>query len=49
MDEVLVEKRPGFRVLTLNRPERLNAFTKSMHLALKAAIDEAEADKDCRA
>lgn len=49
MDEILVEKRPGFRILTLNRPERLNAFTESMHIALGAAIDDAEGDKDCRA
>lgn len=49
MDEILVEKRPGFRVLTLNRPERLNAFTETMQQALKAAISEAEADEDCRA
>ncbi|NWG25215.1 MAG: 2-(1,2-epoxy-1,2-dihydrophenyl)acetyl-CoA isomerase [Pseudorhodoplanes sp.] len=51
MDEqpVLVDKREGFRVITLNRPQRLNAFTEAMHLALKAAIAEAEADTDCRA
>jgi 2-(1,2-epoxy-1,2-dihydrophenyl)acetyl-CoA isomerase len=49
MNEVLVETRPGFRIVTLNRPERLNAFTESMQLSLKAAIDEAEADTDCRA
>jgi 2-(1,2-epoxy-1,2-dihydrophenyl)acetyl-CoA isomerase len=51
MDEqpVLVDKCEGFRVITLNRPQRLNAFTEAMHLALKAAIAEAEADTDCRA
>jgi 2-(1,2-epoxy-1,2-dihydrophenyl)acetyl-CoA isomerase len=49
MNEILSETRPGYRVLTLNRPERLNAFTESMHRALKAAIDEAEADAGCRA
>jgi hypothetical protein len=29
MDEspILVEQRDGYRVLTLNRPQRLNAFT----------------------
>lgn len=48
MDEILVEKRSGFRVITLNRPERLNAFTETMQQALKATISEAEADKDCR-
>ena len=51
MDEtpILVEKREGFRVITLNRPARLNAFTEDMHLALKAALDEVEADSYCRA
>ena len=51
MDEtpILVEKREGFRVITLNRPARLNAFTEEMHVALKAALDEVEADSTCRA
>jgi 2-(1,2-epoxy-1,2-dihydrophenyl)acetyl-CoA isomerase len=51
MDEipVLVETRPGYRVLTLNRPQRLNAFTVPMHEALATAIAEAEADTNCRA
>jgi 2-(1,2-epoxy-1,2-dihydrophenyl)acetyl-CoA isomerase len=49
MDEILVEKRSGFRIITLNRPERLNAFTEGMHVALKAAIADAEADQTCRA
>jgi 2-(1,2-epoxy-1,2-dihydrophenyl)acetyl-CoA isomerase len=51
MDEipVLVELRPGYRVLTLNRPQRLNAFTEGMHKALAAAIADAEADTTCRA
>jgi 2-(1,2-epoxy-1,2-dihydrophenyl)acetyl-CoA isomerase len=46
---VLVDKRAGYRVITLNRPQRLNSFTEAMHVALKAAIAEAEADKECRA
>jgi len=25
-DPVLVEHRPGYQLITLNRPERLNAF-----------------------
>jgi 2-(1,2-epoxy-1,2-dihydrophenyl)acetyl-CoA isomerase len=44
-----VEQRPGYRVITLNRPERLNAFNEVMHLALRAALDDAQADEDCRA
>jgi 2-(1,2-epoxy-1,2-dihydrophenyl)acetyl-CoA isomerase len=36
-------------VLTLNRPDRLNAFTADMHIALLAALSAAEHDKACRA
>jgi len=50
MDQpVLVETRPGFRVIMLNRPQRLNAFNEDMHRALAAALAEAEADPSCRA
>jgi 2-(1,2-epoxy-1,2-dihydrophenyl)acetyl-CoA isomerase len=51
MDEtpILVEQRAGYRVLTLNRPDRLNAFTEGMHLALRRALEEAEQDTACRA
>lgn len=51
MDEnpILVEKREGYRVITLNRPQRLNAFTIPMHQALVTAIEEAERDVSCRA
>ena len=51
MDEtpILVEKRDGYRCVTLNRPERLNSFNEAMHQALKAALDEAESDPSCRA
>ena len=40
MDEspVLVERRAGYHILTLNRPQRLNAFNEPMHFALAAAI-----------
>jgi 2-(1,2-epoxy-1,2-dihydrophenyl)acetyl-CoA isomerase len=46
---VLVERRAGYRVVTLNRPHRLNAFTEPMHQTLKSALVEAETDPDCRA
>jgi 2-(1,2-epoxy-1,2-dihydrophenyl)acetyl-CoA isomerase len=51
MDEkpVLVELREGYRVVTLNRPQRLNAFNEALHVALAAALAEAEADASCRA
>ncbi|MFN3658847.1 MAG: 2-(1,2-epoxy-1,2-dihydrophenyl)acetyl-CoA isomerase PaaG [Pseudolabrys sp.] len=46
---ILSEQRAGYRVITFNRPERLNAFNEAMHLALRAALAEAEADETCRA
>ena len=46
---VLVERRPGFRIVTLNRPARLNAFNDEMHAALRVALDEARADLACGA
>ena len=30
-------------------PDKLNAFNEAMHLALRKAIDDAEADESCRA
>jgi len=46
---VLVERHAGYTVLTLNRPQKLNAFDAAMHAALAAALDEAAGDADCRA
>ncbi|MEH3146617.1 MAG: 2-(1,2-epoxy-1,2-dihydrophenyl)acetyl-CoA isomerase PaaG [Methylobacterium frigidaeris] len=48
-DLVLSERREGYRVLTLNRPDRLNAFTAAMHEALGRALDAAASDETCRA
>ena len=41
--------RAGYRVITLNRPDKLNAFNEAMHVALRKAIEDAEADENCRA
>lgn len=46
---ILVDHRAGYRVITLNRPDRLNAFTETMHQALAAVLVDAEADTACRA
>lgn len=43
---VLVERNAGYWVITLNRPQQLNAFNESMHRALDRALTEAD---DCRA
>jgi 2-(1,2-epoxy-1,2-dihydrophenyl)acetyl-CoA isomerase len=48
-DLVLTDVRDGYRVLTLNRPDRLNSFTAGMHGALLAALSDAGHDKACRA
>jgi 2-(1,2-epoxy-1,2-dihydrophenyl)acetyl-CoA isomerase len=46
---LLVERHPGYRQITLNRPERLNALTVEMAGELVAALDAAQADPECRA
>ena len=46
---ILTQLEVGYRILTLNRPDKLNAFNEAMHEALRTAIDDAEADLTCRA
>jgi 2-(1,2-epoxy-1,2-dihydrophenyl)acetyl-CoA isomerase len=48
-DTVLTARAGGVRVITLNRPDRLNSFTVEMHGALAKALDAAAADETCRA
>ncbi len=48
-DAVLIASRPGYRIVTLNRPEKLNAFSPALHAGMVAALDTIEADADCRA
>lgn len=48
MDPVLIDDRGAWRVITLNRPDRLNSFNEAMHRALAQALDAA-ADPACRA
>ena len=48
-DVVLYEVRdPGVAIVTLNRPERLNAWTNDMGLGYYAALDRAAADEAVR-
>ncbi|PDT76029.1 2-(1,2-epoxy-1,2-dihydrophenyl)acetyl-CoA isomerase PaaG [Bradyrhizobium sp. C9] len=47
-DLVLTDIRAGYRVLTLNRPDRLNSFNADLHTALMTALIAAEQDKSCR-
>jgi len=48
-NEVVVERSGGAVTITLNRPDRLNAFNEAQHLALRAALSEAADDEGCRA
>jgi 2-(1,2-epoxy-1,2-dihydrophenyl)acetyl-CoA isomerase len=46
---VLFEARGAVALITLNRPQALNSFTRQMHQALWAALDRVEADPSIRA
>ena len=46
---ILVTEHPGFRVITFNRPDKLNAFTADMNMLMQAALEKADADPNCRA
>ena len=48
-DSLLCELDDGLLTLTLNRPERLNAFNQPMRLALTDALDRADRDDAVRA
>jgi len=47
--EIIYEKQRGGVLITLNRPEALNAITRPMLKELHNALDEAEADPEIRA
>ena len=46
---VLYEERGAVALITLNRPDALNSFTRQMHRELWAALDRAEANPVIRA
>ncbi len=46
---VVYEERGAVALVTLNRPEALNSFTRQMHRELWAALDQAEANPAVRA
>ncbi len=46
MSDILYEVSDPVAIITLNRPERLNAFTRAMLVDLRAAFDDAAANPD---
>ena len=48
-DTIIYEKNEGVVTITLNRPERLNAFIDEMLEALNKALKSADRDGECRA
>src|SRR3569832_1718798 len=46
---VLFEKRESVALVTLNRPQALNAFTRAMHEDLWGVLAKIEQDKSVRA
>jgi len=49
MEQIATSTADGILTITLNRPERLNAWTDTMCRELIAAFDEADADDEVRA
>src|SRR5882762_210927 len=49
MSSILVSQDAGVLAITLNRPEKLNAFNPEMHSLLRQAIERAGDEADIRA
>ena len=49
MASVLISLEAGVQTITLNRPEKLNAFIPEMHKELRRALDQALDDRAIRA
>ena len=48
-EEILYDKANGVATITLNRPERMNAFTPTMIREWAQALEDARLDGDVRA
>nr|WP_298925938.1 crotonase/enoyl-CoA hydratase family protein [uncultured Erythrobacter sp.] len=47
--QILVEKVEGIATITLNRPEKMNAYTRTMGAEIMSAMDDIDADDSVRA
>lgn len=47
--QILVDKSEGVATITLNRPEKMNAYTRTMGEEIMAAMDDIDADDSVRA
>ncbi|MGY3555436.1 crotonase/enoyl-CoA hydratase family protein [Williamsia sp. R60] len=47
-DEVLVERRDGVQIITINRPQAKNALNGAVAVGIAAAVDELDADDELR-
>ncbi len=45
---VLFEKKEGISIISLNRPEKLNALTPAMRVEIRKAFEDAAADPSVR-
>jgi len=48
LETIISEQRENIRIITLNRPERLNAVNKALTLALRDALINANADESVK-
>lgn len=48
-EQIIYEVEDGILTITLNRPDKLNAFTEQMRVEIIDALDRADADDDVRA
>ena len=47
--QIIVDKRDGIATITLNRPDKMNAYTRVMGEEIMAAMDDIDADDSVRA
>lgn len=48
-EQILIEQRDGFSIVTMNKPQRRNALGTQSITELEAALRELAVDKECRA